>query len=317
MTALRDRSTTARTVDRALARLAGAFEHREARAGDVTGGSRRGGRHKRRRVGAESGRTAAGADLDRPAAATPADHGGSGTRPLPAEAGGVGEAGEVDCVGLKVSAERQRIASALHDDVSQLLFAMAARARRAHELHADDPVELRTTVRLLADQLQEAQERLRGVIRACGPVSATDTVPAAAQRDLDDFTDRTGVTSHLLVHGRPRHLPPPVERVALSCLRQALFNIERHAHAGLAIVTLNYRADRLCLVVQDDGCGLPDGFEPRAVPADGHHWGFTSMAEQVERLGGSVLLRRVPGDHSDDHGGTQLRVELPTPVEAR
>lgn len=256
MEALRNRSTTVRTVDRAaLVRLTGTFEQPEA--------------------------------------------------------------GEVDRIGLKVSAERQRIASALHDDVSQLLFAMAARARRAHELHANDPAELYATVGLLADHLQEAQERLRDVIRACGPASAADTVPAAAQRDLDDFTDRTGVTSHLLVRGRPEHLPPPVERAALSCLRQALFNIERHAHAGLSIVTLDYRADRLCLVVQDDGRGLPDGFEPRAVPADGHHWGFTSMAEQVERLGGSVELRRVPGDEDDDQHGTQLRVQLPRPVEAR
>ncbi|MBO0871886.1 MAG: hypothetical protein J2P19_00690 [Pseudonocardia sp.] len=279
-----------RTVDRALARLTGALEHRESHAREVTEGSQRAGRHKHRSVDAD-------ADAD--------------PRFV------VAEAAAVDHIGLKVTAERQRIASALHDDVSQLLFAMAARARRAHELHADDPAELYATVGLLADQLQEAQERLRDVIRACGPTSAADTVPAAAQRDLDDFTDRTGVNTHLLVRGRPEHLPPPVERVALSCLRQALFNIERHAHAGLAIVTLDYRADRLCLVVQDDGRGLPDGFEPRAVPADGHHWGFTSMAEQVERLGGSVVLRRVPGDGGDDHRGTQLRVQLPTPVEAR
>ncbi|WP_028933900.1 sensor histidine kinase [Pseudonocardia spinosispora] len=206
---------------------------------------------------------------------------------------------------LRVSAERQRIATALHDDVSQLLFAMTGRARRAQELHADDPAELLATVRLLADQLQEAQQRLRGVISGCGPTEATDTVPTATQRDLDDFTDRTGVVSHLVLHGLPEHLPAAVERVTLSCLRQALFNIERHAHASIVIVTLDYRLDRLRLVVQDDGLGLPAGFEPRVVPADGHHWGFTSMAEQVERIGGSVILRRV------EEGGTQLRVELP------
>lgn len=208
-------------------------------------------------------------------------------------------------VELRVSAERQRIATALHDEVSQLLFAMAGRARRAQELHADDPAELLATVRLLADQLQEAQQRLRVVISGCSPVDATDTVPTATQRDLDDFTDRTGVVSHLVLHGLPEHLPATVERVTLSCLRQALFNIERHARASIVIVTLDYRLDRLSLVVQDNGLGLPVGFEPRVVPADGHHWGFTSMAEQVERIGGSVVLRRV------EEGGTQLRVELP------
>lgn len=211
----------------------------------------------------------------------------------------------VDPTALRVTAERQRIASALHDEVSQLLFAMSARARRAYELHFDDLGGLRDTVAALSEQLQEAQDRLRGVIRDCGPTAAEDGVPATTQRNLDDFADRTGVTAHLMVHGLPEHLPPSVERVALNCLRQALFNIERHAEAGLVIVTLDYRPDLLRLVVQDDGRGLPTGFEPRAVPSDGHHWGFTSMAEQVELLGGSVQLRRV------DEGGTQLRVQLP------
>ena len=211
----------------------------------------------------------------------------------------------VDHTALRVAAERQRIAGALHDEVSQLLFAMSARARRAYELHFDDLGELRNTLAALGDQLQEAQDRLRGVIRDCGPAAAEDGVPATTQRNLDDFSDRTGVTAHLMVHGLPDHLPPSVERVALNCLRQALFNIERHAEASLVIVTLDYRVDLLRLVVQDDGRGLPDGFEPRAVPSGGHHWGFTSMAEQVELLGGTVRLRRV------DEGGTQLRVQLP------
>jgi signal transduction histidine kinase len=220
-----------------------------------------------------------------------------------------------DRAGVLVSAERQRIASALHDEVSQLLFGMVSRARRAVELHADDRAELLATVELLAEQLHEVQQRLRGVITRCGPSDPSEAVPAATQRDLDDFTARTGTATHLVLTGRPEHLPPTTERVALSCLRQALFNIERHAGAGLVIVTLDYQPDRLRLVVQDDGTGLPTEFEPRVVPVDGHHWGFTSMAAQVERLGGAVELRRV------DEGGAQLRVQLPrarpTLAEAR
>jgi signal transduction histidine kinase len=145
------------------------------------------------------------------------------------------------------------------------------------------------------------------VIRNCAPVEPAEAVPAAAQRDIDSFTERTGIVGHLLVQGRPENLPAAVERAALNCLRQALVNIDQHADASIAVITLAYQPDRFCLVVQDDGLGLPVGFEPRAVPVEGHHWGFTSMAEQVERLGGSVLLRRI------DEGGTQLRVELPVP----
>lgn len=214
-----------------------------------------------------------------------------------------------DVTALRAGAERQRIALDLHDDVAPLLFAMASRVRRALDENEDtdepDARQLLATLRTLATEMQDAQDQLRAVIRNCAPVEPAEAVPTAAQRDIDSFTERTGIVGHLLVQGRPENLPASVERAALNCLRQALVNIDQHADASVAVITLAYQADRFCLVVQDDGLGLPMGFEPRAVPVEGHHWGFTSMAEQVERLGGSVLLRRI------DEGGTQLRVELP------
>jgi signal transduction histidine kinase len=229
--------------------------------------------------------------------------------PVRALASGDTAADAVEGAALRAGAERQRIALDLHDDVAPLLFAMASRVRRALDENVDEPDadRLLATLRTLADEVQNTQDRLRAVIRGCAPVEPAEAVPAAAQREIEAFTERTGVVGHLVVQGRPRNLPAPVERVALNCLRQALVNVDQHADASIAVITLAYQRDRLCVVVQDDGLGLPVGFEPRAVPVEGHHWGFTSMAEQVERLGGSVLLRRM------DEGGTQLRVELPVP----
>lgn len=213
----------------------------------------------------------------------------------------------VDSAALRAGAERQRIALGLHDDVAPVLFAMASRIRRAVDENTQEPdaQQLLDTMRTLAAEVQNAQQQLRAVIRDCAPVEPSEALPAAAQRDIDAFAERCQAVGHLVVQGRPETLPAAVERVALNCLRQALVNIDQHADASIAVVTLSYQLDRLCLVVQDDGLGLPVGFEPRAVPVEGHHWGFTSMAEQVERLGGSVLLRRM------DEGGTQLRVEIP------
>lgn len=217
-----------------------------------------------------------------------------------------------DRVQLVRGAERQRLASALHDEVSPLLFAMGGGVRQALELVAADPAAVRGVLIRLGEQLELAQQRLRDVIASRSPSDPLDSVPVATQRDIDDFTARTGIATQLVMRGRPERLAPPVERVALNCVRQALFNIERHAGARLVVITLDYRADRLLVVVQDDGLGLPAGFEPRAVPAEGHHWGFTSMAEQVERLGGAIELRQA------EEGGTQLRLQLPrrSPAEA-
>lgn len=214
-------------------------------------------------------------------------------------------AGEHQGVALRVAAERQRIAGLIHDDVSSLLFAMAAGVQRTEALHADDVHELRAALAKVGDQVLEVSDRLRAVLRSCSPVEPAEGVPTAAQRDLDDFTARSGITAHLMVRGRARTLSACAERVALNCLRQALFNIERHARAGVVIVTLDYAPEYFALVVQDDGRGLPADFEPHAVPESGHHWGFASMARQVEQRGGEVDLTDV------EDGGTRLRVRLP------
>lgn len=206
-------------------------------------------------------------------------------------------------VSLRVAAERQRIAGLLHDDVSSLLFAIAAGVQRAGV--CDDVAALRGALSRIGDQVLEASDRLREVLRTCTPVEPAEGVPAGVQRDLDDLAQRSGVAAHLVIRGRAREVSACAERAALHCLRQALFNIERHARAGTVVVTLDYRPDELVLVVLDDGQGLPVGFEPRVVPDAGRCWGFASMARQVEQCGGEVELSDV------EEGGTRLRVRLP------
>jgi signal transduction histidine kinase len=212
---------------------------------------------------------------------------------------------EPTTVALHVAAERQRIASALHDDVSSLLFAIAAEVQRAEILHSDDVDELRRTIFHVGEQVLEASDRLRKVLRSATPVEPAEGVPTAAQRDLDDLAERSRISTHLIVRGVVRALAADVERAGLNCLRQALFNIERHARAHTVIVTLSYSLEEFVLVVQDDGQGLPGGYEPRVVPEAGHHWGFVSMARQVEQRGGELELTGV------EEGGTRLRMRLP------
>ncbi len=201
--------------------------------------------------------------------------------------------------------ERQRIAGALHDDVGSLLFAIGAAARRARELATGQGPDLCRIVDQIEQHTRTASEGLRGLLRSMAPAAPADTVPVAAQRDLDDFSDRNGTPAHLLVHGRPVALAASVERTILSCLRQALFNIERHTDASLVMTTIDYQPGWVSLIVQDDGQGPPPDFQPQAVPVGGHHWGFASTLRQVEALGGTVSLMR------QEDGGALLRVRLP------
>jgi signal transduction histidine kinase len=205
---------------------------------------------------------------------------------------------------LRVSEERQRLAGTLHDEVAQLLFSINTSASRALELGGADS-EQANVIHAIQRDAQDAAEQLRVVLEELAPSSPLETVPAAAQQDVDAFSERSGVPAYLILRGSVATLPRTAERVLTACLRQTLFNIEQHARATLVVVTLDYQADGTYLVVQDDGQGVPASFEVPAVPSGAHNWGHPSMVRQVEQLGGSVSLRPV------DDGGARFCAWVP------
>jgi signal transduction histidine kinase len=81
--------------------------------------------------------------------------------------------------------------------------------------------------------------------------------------------------------------------------QEALANAARHAGARSIVVALAASDGRLCLEVQDDGCG----FDPAAPRAEA--LGLVSMEERAQALGGRLELKSAPG------AGTTVRLECP------
>ena len=201
-----------------------------------------------------------------------------------------------------VDAERQRIASDLHDDVGQLLFSIKCAAQRLGD--AGDP-NLAAIAESIERQAQEAAQRMREAFKVLGPGTSDEAAAAALQREIDDLTARSGVTAHFVVRGVARPLPPSAEAALLGAARQALFNIERHADASLVVATLHFGVSEVSLVIQDDGRGLPDDFELTVAPRGDRHWGLASILRRAQRQGGALEV--TPGED----GGTTVRITLP------
>ena len=202
----------------------------------------------------------------------------------------------------RVDAERQRIASDLHDDVGQLLFSISVAAQRLRD--SGDETLARVAVGI-EEQAQEATKRMRQAFKVMAPVSQTEAVAVALQRETDDLQSRSDLTIHFMVRGNPRSLPTPAEAALIGAARQALFNIERHASASLVVVTLHFEASRVSLVIQDDGRGLPDDFELQVIPRGDQHWGLASILRQAQRQGGDLEVA------AGEDGGTIVRISLP------
>ena len=206
-------------------------------------------------------------------------------------------------VAEQVHAERLRIASDLHDDVGQLLFGIGVAAARMARSAAEGPMT--ESALHIEAQAHLAARRMREAFEALAPSDSHETVPLALRRELADLGFRAGLATNLIVRGTARTLAPRVETALVAGVRQALFNIEQHADANMVAVTLHFEEALVTLVVQDDGQGLPQGFELRAIPRGEHNWGLTSLLRRVEHLGGVLELT------TNDDGGTTLRMTVP------
>ncbi len=108
----------------------------------------------------------------------------------------------------------------------------------------------------------------------------------------------------LLVTGDPRPVPADIRHALLRVMQSAAANIQLHAAASNATVTVGYLPGSDTLEVFDDGAGFnPQSLAP---PSDAGGYGLRAMRQRVERLGGVFSVESGVG------GGTIVAAQLPT-----
>jgi two-component system nitrate/nitrite sensor histidine kinase NarX len=84
----------------------------------------------------------------------------------------------------------------------------------------------------------------------------------------------------------------------LQVVREALTNVEHHAHARRADVRLAIEQGRIRVTVEDDGVGIKDAEPPT------HHYGLAIMRDRAATLGGTLQVARRA------EGGTRVVLEF-------
>lgn len=77
------------------------------------------------------------------------------------------------------------------------------------------------------------------------------------------FRRDSDVVLHLSLLGDSQRLSPVTQMTLVKLAQEALLNIQQHAQAHSALLTLNYEPYTVSLTVQDDGVGLLDGTHER------------------------------------------------------
>jgi signal transduction histidine kinase len=213
-----------------------------------------------------------------------------------------------------LDSERHRIARELHDSVTQYALSAGMQIEVVRsEIRDEGQRERLETAKQLT---RRAVEQLRSAIYALNHSGEHGhrTLPAMIE-ELSTVHMPSDLRVEVRIEGRPVSLPATAERSLFSVAGEALFNAAVHAEAGVAVVRLAFRKDRLVLSVADDGTGDPEQVRrtlrvAAARDLDGSHRGLANMAERSREIGGTLAVQRAR------QGGIRIQVVVPLPIGA-
>ncbi len=94
-------------------------------------------------------------------------------------------------------------------------------------------------------------------------LSVQSDLSTALNQLVQDMRQRSDVSIDIQVKGTRQQLKPVQYNTLFHLAQEALTNIEQHARANSALLTLNYEPHALSLTIHDDGVGLLDGTHER------------------------------------------------------
>ncbi len=202
--------------------------------------------------------------------------------------------------------ERQTLARQMHDGPASSLSNLVLQAEVVERLFDSDPKQARVELSALKSAVNLTFQNTRDFIFNLRPMMLDDLgLFPTLRRYVQEFQNKTQITSQLTIMGKDRRLPPHIEVTLFRIIQELLNNVAKHGHATQVLVSLDVGDNQVSAAVQDDGTGfdvphvLDDARDHRTL-------GIGNILERVELLGGEI--------HFDSNVGRGTRVSLRLPA---
>jgi signal transduction histidine kinase len=195
--------------------------------------------------------------------------------------------------------ERRRLARDLHDSVTQSLHSLTLAAYSAtNRLQQGRFDRLQEALDQISEGARRSLREMRLLLfeMRLEPLEKLDLLEALQLR-LEAVEQRAGIDAQMTVEA-PMPWPKAWEPDLYCITMESLNNALKHSGAGQVRVCLSSSEKGLILEVSDNG----RGFDPGKIPAGG--MGLHSLAERVERLGGTLQIESANGR------GTRIQVRI-------
>ena len=206
---------------------------------------------------------------------------------------------------LRQLAERERVATGLHDTLLQSMQGMILRFQGVSHRLPDGSPE-RATIEAILDQADEVLAEGRHQILALRmPVVYGDNLSQALAAIGLSLEESFGTPFRLVVTARPVAVNGDRGEEIYGIAREALYNAFQHARAGHIELELVYGFEFLTLYVRDDGRGMSGASAAGVGDGDGGYRGLAGMRERAERMGGGIEVLSLP------ERGTEVILKVP------
>ncbi len=202
--------------------------------------------------------------------------------------------------GIALLEERSVIARELHDSLAQSLTYLKIQVTRLKQQLKSGGTRERTdeVVEELKLGITNAYRQLRELLTTFRLRIDGRGLSEALQETIREFSQRAGVEIQLHDRLLGHELDSSEQIHVLQVVREALTNVEHHAHARSAAVRLAIDQGLIRVAVEDDGVGIKDAEAPT------HHYGLAIMRDRAATLGGKLSVARRA------EGGTRVELEF-------
>jgi len=192
---------------------------------------------------------------------------------------------------LTLQAERERMARELHDTLAQGVAGLILQleAIKAHQ-HQDDHGQAEQVLLQALDRARNTLSESRAAIEDLRNDNLDFQTTVEKMVAQFQATGKSEIQLKIqLDAGTPLH--QHIQHHARRVLHEALTNIQKHARADVAQVSVLQSEDLLTLRIQDDGVG----FDPHTPPAAGHY-GLQGFQERAQLTNGRYTLHSAPDE---------------------
>lgn len=206
--------------------------------------------------------------------------------------------------------QREEIAQKLHDTLAQNVGYLRLKLDQITGENAIREIGvILQELERMRSTADEAYQQVRNTLDELNPGQADNLVSTLFKQGRA-ISQRAGFSLRTSQVGRQHNLAASTRQQILYIVREALYNVEKHAKANLVHLQFIWLECELIIKITDDGVG----FNPRVVPTEGHY-GLWIMQQRAQEISGTLKI----GPAADDGGGapgTEVTLWVPCPPSA-